>query len=379
MNKIKYIGFHHCYDNRLKMNYGLAGTNKMEYVAKVLSKDLNLNVSLVSPSWYNYEYQTYNGAGNIYYDKIYYPKTVKTKGKILGYLNILYSNIWLTFFLLFKTSKNENILVYHSPWLALPIIISKKLKRFNLILEVEEIYGSVWKMPNFFNYLEKVIIEKADSYILVSEKLGKLLPEKPSVVLYGSYWQLAKKATLVNNNNKIKVVYSGAIDSFLGGVFNLIESAKYLNTDFEIHILGYGSSDELSKLENAIEKNNSLQSTAAIYFHGVKYGDEFNAFLQDCHIGVNAQYEGNHMNSAFPSKILTYLSNNLLVVSTNIASIKESSISQFINFSKDDSAKNIAECIENTSSQINTNHPNVIEKLEDGFIKGIGKLLIKRT
>jgi hypothetical protein len=375
MNNIKYIGFHHCYEKKLKKNFSLAATNKMDYLAKVLSVDLNFKVNLISPSWYSINSEISDEIKNTYYTSIFFCNSLKFSNKIAMVLNIFYSSIWLFFYLIFNVKKNEKILIYHSPWLCAPIILARLFKTFKIILEVEEIYSAVWQISKFMKFVENKLFKISDSYIVVSETLGEMLPEKPKIILYGSYWMNSKKVSSKNINSDLEVVYSGAIDSYLGGAFNLVESALYLNKNIKINILGYGSDDEILKLQNLIIDTNLKAGFEIIKFHGLLHSDEFNTFLQNCDVGINPQNEGKYMDSAFPSKILTYFSNNLMVVSTNILGVKQSKVKDFIIFTKDDNVESIAEVLNNIDLSIKSSNLNIIQSLENDFILQFKKLL----
>lgn len=368
MNKIRYFGFHHCYMPDLHKNFGLAGTNKMEYVAKVLNKDLSLEVDLVSPSWFSDNSNISDQIKNKYFTNIFTPKSIKSTSKLFVLINILISNIWLFFFLIFNVKKKEKILVYHSPWLSIPFVLAKSIKKFNLILEVEEIYADVWPLSKFFKAVERKIINIADSYLVVSEVLGKMLPEKPKVILYGTYWNIEISEKAYRESTNLEVVYCGAIDSYLGGAFNLVKSAIYLNKGINVNILGYAKLEEIAKLKKLIKEVNASLGRNAVIFHGLLHGDEFNNFLQKCDVGINPQNEGNHMNSAFPSKILTYLSNRLLVVSTNVLGVKESKIKDSIIFTENDMLNSIANALNSINNIDGQKNSNIISNLEKDFI-----------
>jgi hypothetical protein len=352
----------------LHKNFGLAGTNKMEYVAKVLNKDLSLEVDLVSPSWFSDNSNISDQIKNKYFTNIFTPKSIKSTSKLFVLINILISNIWLFFFLIFNVKKKEKILVYHSPWLSIPFVLAKSIKKFNLILEVEEIYADVWPLSKFFKAVERKIINIADSYLVVSEVLGKMLPEKPKVILYGTYWNIEISEKAYRESTNLEVVYCGAIDSYLGGAFNLVKSAIYLNKGINVNILGYAKLEEIAKLKKLIKEVNASLGRNAVIFHGLLHGDEFNNFLQKCDVGINPQNEGNHMNSAFPSKILTYLSNRLLVVSTNVLGVKESKIKDSIIFTENDMLNSIANALNSINNIDGQKNSNIISNLEKDFI-----------
>lgn len=373
-NKIKYIGFHHCYSKNGYFTYTISAVNKMEYVAKVLNEDLNYNVSLISPSWYNSNVNKIN-IENKYFKSVSKSFNFRIKGKLFNYINIFLSLFWLTFFLLIKTKKSEKILVYHSPWLFLPLLIAKRIKKIQIVLEVEEINYKVWDLPSSLKKSEIKLLNLADYYIIVNENLKNELSNKDTIVLYGSYWDFTNLKTK-KNNEIIKVVYSGVIENVNKAAFNLISSMRYLNDNVEIHILGYGNDEDINLLNVNIKSINSKYVEDRVFYHGLLTGDEFNGFLQTCHIGVNAQKEGNYMNTAFPSKIFTYLSNGLKVISTNISGIKNSKIANNIVFSNDDSELSIANSINEININDNRlNYSEVIKTLHDNFVIDLKNIL----
>lgn len=373
-NNIKYIGFHHCYSKKSSFTYTISAVNKMEYVTKVLNEDLNYNVNLISPSWYNYNVAKLN-VENKYFKSISKSINIRIKGRIFNYINIFISLFWLMFFLLIKTKKNEKILVYHSPWLFLPLWVIKKTKKIKIILQVEEVYNKVWELPGFLKKSEIKLLELADYYILVNENLKNELLNKEAIILYGSYWDFTNKQ-LKKSNEIIKVVYSGVIESVNSAAFKLINLLAFLNDNIEIHILGYGNNDDISLLNVNIKCINSKYLKDRVFYHGLLTGDKFNEFLQTCHIGVNAQKEGDYMNTAFPSKIFTYLSNGLKVVSTNVTSIKNSKIANYIIFSDDDSELSIANSINNISINNNMcNYSEIIKHLHYSFVIDLNNIL----
>jgi hypothetical protein len=373
-NNIKYIGFHHCYSKNGCFTYTISAVNKMEYVAKVLNEDLNYNLSLISPSWYNSNVNTIN-VENKYFKNVSKSFNFRIKGKLFNYINIFLSLFWLTFYLLIKTKKSERIIAYHSPWLFLPLLIVKKIKKIQIVLEVEEIYYKVWDLPSLLKKSEIKLLNLADYYIVVNENLKKELSNKDTIVLYGSYWDFTN-IKIKKNSEIVKVVYSGVIENINKAAFNLINSMPYLNENVEIHILGYGNDEDIDLLNVMINNINTKYVENRIFFHGLLTGDNFNKFLQTCHIGVNAQKEGNYMNTAFPSKIFTYLSNGLKVVSTNISGIKNSKIADYIVFSNDDSELSIANSINEISVNDNKlNYSEVIKSLHNNFVIDLKKIL----
>jgi hypothetical protein len=372
IKNIKYIGFYSQQNLQYKRTSALSAMSKMNYVSNVISK-LGYKTTIVSPSWII-------GKGLEFQKKIDLSEkrqlilapSVGSQNRILTYLSILISQSWLLMYLLFKIKRNEKIIVYHSPWIVLPILLAKKIKGFKIILEVEEIYKDIQTIHPFLDTLEQSIFEKADTYIFSTELLERKLntSNKPYVVLYGNY---EVPITLANpfKDGKIHLVYAGIIDSHKAGAFNAIEVAPYLSNKYVIHVIGFG---EVDKLEKRIYEINEF-SECKVYYDGIKYGEEYTEFCQSCHIGLSTQnIEGVYVDSSFPSKILSYLALGLNVVSCDIKCVRESAISNLINYYSGNSIE-IAESIK----KINLTEPkffkNKILEMHKIFANNIKYLL----
>src|SRR5699024_3188904 len=187
--KIKYVGFYDIEGSNSGRTSSLAAIKKMDYVIDVLTR-LDYNVEIISPSWINdskcsNEFKTTNVEINNKTNIIYCPSWI-SKNKFTKLIKVIFSILWLFFYLLKNKKKNEKILVYHSQLLTYPIMLSKFIKKFEVILEIEEIYGLVWKEKKQFLKMETKLINVADKYILVSEELKRFLKlkNKENVILY---------------------------------------------------------------------------------------------------------------------------------------------------------------------------------------------------
>jgi len=376
-NRIKYIAFYYNdkFDSRENRNYHLSAVGKIDYICEALNR-IGYDVDIISPSW------TENSKG-YYKDGIYNltdnisVKTFSTFGSsnsIIKKAKQVYSAFQLLLFLLFKTKRKEQIIVYHSLALMLPIKAARFIKKLEVILEVEEIYTEVWKDKRPL-IDEKKYIDRADKYILVSDVLKEMLPPRPSVVLYGAFNNIKIKTKDKDDNRTINAVYAGAIEDVRGGALNTVRCAQLLPEGYRVHILGFGEDAAIAKLKGAIEAVNSKKGFEACKYHGTKTGEEYSDFLMNCDIGINPQFAGDYMNTAFPSKILVYLSHGLKVVSTDIKSIRMSAVAEKITFSKDDSPEAIAEAVIKAASKENSNAENTIKRLDEEFVKGLNSLI----
>lgn len=322
MNRIKYIGFYNHNSSLVKRICALSAVNKMDYVISSLN-EIGYGVDIISPSWLVQTEKIFFKGGekiSLENNNYVYAPSFNTRNKILSYFTIVLSWIWLFFYLVFKTQKNEKIIVYHSLWLSIPLFYVKKIKKLNVILEVEEIYSKIWTFPKLLVKFENKIINSCETYIIASDMLkGKLSQEKEKIVLYGSYnvnGNVEKYSSV--DRAYIHLVYAGGIEMVRRGAFISIDILEYLPDNYFLNIVGFGEDKDINCLKEYI---NSSSVKKRIKFHGEMKGKEFFTFLNQCDVGLNPQLIGNYMDTAFPSKILTYLSAGLNVISSKVDSI----------------------------------------------------------
>lgn len=371
---IKYIGFYDLPDgNRV---YNLAAINKMNYIVNAMI-EAGYRVDIISASWISDDNSPYGKSKTIAMDKdkkIIYGPSWGSKNKFSKYINIFISQIWLIYYLLRYTNKNENILAYHVQWLAIPIYLTKLIKKYNLILEVEEIYSQVWTESKKFAFLERILFKNSDKFIFVSDLLKDKfeIQDRDFTILYGNYLTYEGNLLQRKENKKIKLIYAGSIDSVKGGAINAVDSLRYLSNDYELFILGQGKKQDVQNLREKIQEVNNEKGEVICKYLGTKHGKEYSEFLSTCDVALNPQFTGDYMATAFPSKIISYLSHNLRVVTTEITSVKNSSLSDLLYFSRSDKPKDIATAIK----MINLNtYYNSIEKINALHNKFVNDLL----
>lgn len=377
---MKYVGFYEIKHSKLYRNSTIAAINKMNYITEVLRRS-GASVNIISPSWMGK-----NSSVNFIKNKrvnlnekvnvTFFPSW-KHRTKVGRNLKIVFSLTCLFLYLLVTTRKNEKIIVYHSQWLSWPVRWSKYIRKYHVILEVEEIYGEVWKNSKLLNHWEKKLLDSADSYILVSDKLQERFNKrnKKSLVLYGAY---EPKYTLNDSkleDNFIHLVYAGSIDRVKGGAFQSLEIARRLPLNYKLHILGGGNEECLNELKETIKSINSEKGYEAILYKGILHGKDFTDYLNKCNIALNPQNQGEYMNTAFPSKVITYLAHNLDVVSTPIESIRFSKIAKYIKFSKGDSVSDFIKTITPIEGQTTNKYSNIIAQLDREFTEDLNELL----
>ncbi|MEB7715534.1 glycosyltransferase family protein [Staphylococcus equorum] len=377
---IKYIGFYDVVNSESDRVCNLAAMKKMDYIAESLTR-LDYNVEMISPSWMGKKTKkkferksTRTVNKNI---KLTLCPSWQTKHKITEKIKIIYSLFWLFQYLIINAKKGEKILVYHVEWFSYPIRIAKFIKRFELILEVEEIYSRVWDKSKLLEKMEKKLINIADNYIFVSEELQSLfnIDESKSLVLYGAFKSMEINECYKKDENCINLVYAGSIDDIKGGAFKSLDIIEGLKDGYKLHILGGGPEEKVIKLTKRIEEINKAKNKEVCIYTGILHGQEFDDYLSSCDIALNPQNMGDYMQTAFPSKVISYLGHHLLVLSTPIKSIVKSMVRDKIIFTMNDKASSFINVIDNINLSSISNKDNIIKELDKKFLKDFKKML----
>ncbi|MCU6769107.1 glycosyltransferase family 4 protein [Barnesiella propionica] len=342
--EIKYIGFYDVRNAGEDRACALSACNKMDYIVSVMQRTGH-DVKLISPAWRTSAKRKNKNIEKLRKKRnLYIAPGFPAYNKFFSYINIFISLLWLFIELVIHSRKNEKILVYHSEWLSIPLRYAKKIKKYKIVLQIEEIYTEVWKKKKYLRRWEKALIEDADEYILVSSLLAKRFSDKAvSSILYGSYIPVFGEN--IQDKDNINIVYAGGIEITRGGAFGAVGCICHLPSNYTMHICGYGTPAVVEKLKREITVVNDKLKREACVFHGILYEKDLSNLLFSCQIAVNPQVVGDYMSSAFPSKIITYLSHNLRVVTTKIESIEKSPFAKIIYFSSSAKEQDLAESI----------------------------------
>ena len=234
--------------------------------------------------------------------------TFATKKGFLRRLLYWRANIKL-FFKLLKVKKGQPVCFYHAIERIPVIRLAKKIKKFKLILEVEEIYANASKLMKKEIANEQEIFKLADAYMFSTELLNKQIntENKPYTIVYGTY-DIQETISEKFNDGKVHCVYAGTFDRLKGGAVIAVSAAEFLDENYHVHIIGFGSEDDRKYLVEYIDKVRK-KTKCTVTFDGLKVGKEYLNFIQKCHIGLSTQNPNELFNAtSFPSKILSYLS-----------------------------------------------------------------------
>lgn len=351
----------------------VAAINKINYIASSLKN--KYNVKIISPAWTNNK-------------KFYFGREIKIDDNIvlksfftIPWINILkpisfiISNIQLIIYLLFNTKKNENIIIYHSRYFIYSILVMKKIKKFKIMLEVEEIYSDTDGNKKLLKK-ENKIFNSADKYIFITKLLERKInnEKKPYCIVHGTY-KVEKQIVNKYSDNRIHIVYSGIIDKLKKGAFMTCDLSQYLDENYYIHIIGFGKNEDINELKETIDVNNQNNKCKIVY-DGLKRGEEYIKYIQKCHIGLSTQDPTEKYNeTSFPSKILAYLSNGLKVITINIPAIKTSDVSSILYYYQANDSKEIADVIKKININDTYDSRKLIIKLDEKFTNSLMEVL----
>lgn len=370
---MKYISFYDTQKDRRGMC--VAAVNKINYIAGALNR-IGVKVEIISASMIAYNKIDKCTEKLTQDTDICYFKTNKTsKNKLKRIYNVFRQSIILFFYLLKNVKRDEEIIVYHSLGLMRSVYLAKKIKKFKMILETEEIYTDVVSKTKKTVNMERKFIDCADKYIFPTELLNKKLNTegKPYAIIHGTY-QTEEKYDETFNDDKIHVVYAGTFNPKKGGALAAL-AAEYLSSDYQVHILGFGNQKEKENIERIVEEVNN-KTPDKLKFEGLLIGEDYIKFLQKCHIGLSPQNPDAEFNgTSFPSKILSYMSNGLRVVSIKIPAIYESKIGNDIYYYDKQAPEEISKAIMNINLNDSYNGRERVRKLDEEFCQDLKGLL----
>lgn len=352
--------------------YALSAVDKASYIHDVLVR-LGYTVEIISPSWAK---KTSKSRIDYINDKI-----SVVSGFSLGWTNSftrVFSRIsvmiWLFFYLLKNCKKGEKVISYHGVQKIPIVLLAKRIKGFDVILEVEELYSSLIEEHNWRQRFEKKMIKSANSFIFASEVLERRCNagNKPYVIAYGSYkvppFYAGKK-----EDGKKHIVYAGLIKKDKVA-FKSVRIAKHLGPDYYVHIIGYGEEADINELKKEVEII-SKDTKCGVSYDGLKRGTDYLTFLQSCHYGICPLTNDNTFQLAcFPSKITSYLSNGLDVITTENAVLRNSQYRQFLHFVKDDNPESFAQVITGLTAERKESPRDYLVKMDEELISSIKRI-----
>ncbi|WP_028518180.1 hypothetical protein [Ruminococcus flavefaciens] len=351
---------------------------KMEYIISAIKK---AGLSLKVISAIGYQKNGFFGNKKCIIDKKeehIYLGNFSSQKRGLSKFGVITRLVVLFFYLLFNAGSNDTVLIYNTPIFSLPIRIAKRIKKFEAIVQIEELfyYEKNNKRSVKFEKAEKKLIKMASKYIVANDIIHKKLCNngKKGIIAYGPYFVPIKRTDRFEDG-RYHIVYGGGYD-YLRRVDLAVKAMDYLDDSYYLDIFAFGDSKAMCQLKELVDITNKKYKSNRITMHDPLSGDDYTTFLQKCHIGLNLQEAGSDFDEmAFPSKISTYLGCGLNVVSSSLKSIRSSRLDSIITYYDHTDEVSIAEAIRKCTIKDYDDIVSIMHDLDKKFVKSLMCLL----
>jgi glycosyltransferase involved in cell wall biosynthesis len=208
------------------------------------------------------------------------------------------------------------------PRTAIPIIVSKIFRNYKLIVQFEELYGHInSSYKPLFWLLERFSLQNAIGFITpshyIADVVRKYRGNNVRIVMSYGYPDIPRFSPHVPQSlTRLQLIYSGNLDSERG-VLNLINLLPHIKDFADLTITGKGPLSTL--IEKLSQTNDNLQ------YLGYVNEDQYLDVLSKMHVCINpTPISSNFSKYSFPSKVVYYISNSKIVLSTPLEVIKNS-------------------------------------------------------
>ena len=350
MNKVYYVGYYDTPDSKQQRVWFPSATNFMDYISdKICANGYDVEIVSMSDSKaQKIEHGLHRQLGNKKYLKLFL--SFGKKNNLLRRLDIHFLRFQMFIYLFTHVKKNDVVIVYHSLNYVRVLTWLKKIKHYKCISHFCEVYSEVSNdLPKKLIDHEFDLINMSDAYIFSNYYLQQTYNTKHLnyTIIHGIYKPFSYEKCEKFDDGKIHVVYAGTLDSRKGGAA-AAAAAAFLDERYHVHILGFGSEEQITQIKEQIDKSKQ-SSQAEITYDGLLSGKEFTDFLSKCHIGLATQIpDASFCKSSFPSKVLTYLACGLEVVSSRYEAVEHSDVGGCLHYYDGQAPQDIAKCIMET-------------------------------
>ena len=311
-------------------------------------------------------------------EKHIYLPSVMCSSRVLGKLCFVINQLLILCYLLKTVKKEDSLLVYHSLYNRIWLNLYSRIARRDIILQIEDVFSELTPENKRFQTMEWNLLQRMKKCICVNDLVYQSLQHVPQkIVSYGSY--LLPQNYDIPPHEGIRLVYAGVIEQERKAAFLSVEAMEFLPPQYELHVLGFGSAEDLAALEAKIEAVNAKLGRQAVSYHGRLSGAQYWQFLQGCDLALSTHaYTEDSLASAnhtFPSKVLTYLANGLGVVAQKLNVLASSSVSDFFTFYENPNPVEIARAILDAPMVGREVPRKKIEDLDRRFVQQMEELL----
>ena len=312
-----------------------------------------------------------------------YFTSFRTRSPVFNKLSVAAGFLQLMWYCLTAPRHGDTVLIYHAIYYIRPIRWLRRVRKLDFILQVEEVYSLRDEEARRFQEQERVFISSAGGYVLVSDVIEEQvnIGDKPQVVAYGDYRVPPVIAKLTTPSGRIEVVYAGVVERSRRAAFTAVEAARHLSSEYRVNILGFGYPENVASLRTLIAEVNTALGDERVVYHGAKMGEEYQSFLQACHIGLDchsySSMDATAADSCFPNKITAYLANGLRVVSSRTRPVVESTLAGCLTFYSEDTAESVAAAILSVENFDSGSVRAVVRQHDSEFRSSLGSLLAR--
>lgn len=351
--------------------------SKIDYIVDTI-KRLGKEVVILSiaPSKYGF-FSGYRKTIDPLETHLYLPSRTHNN-KYLKKLCFVRNNISLLVFLFKNVEKDDIVIVYHSLYNRFWLNVYRHVVSNRLVLQIEDVFSELAPETNKYKKIEWNLLKKMQKCICVNDIVYRdLSGAAKKAISYGSY--LLPPKYDISPHESTRLVYAGVIEQERNAAFLAVKAMLFLPHNYELHILGFGSEENIDALESLIFESNLALGRTAITYHGKMTGETYWKFLQGCDIALSTHaYDASTLSSAdytFPSKILTYLANNLHVVAQRLEVLQFSKVAEYISFYDNPEPELIAKAIMQVDVEDDYDGRKVIEGLDREFINNLKSVL----
>lgn len=347
MKRIKYFCYYDYRKGRYPREGVQAASTKIDYIIQAINKN-GVAVDLISKSGVSEKGFAFDAGGVIRQGENTLRHFVSfgcmgSPLRVLSrWLNTFHFLIWF----LFNVKQDEEIWVYHSLGYCKLLIWLKKIVGFKLIGEIEEIYQDVHQQSAATSAAEYKFHTICDKFVYPNVLLNPICNplNKPYVVVHGLYYTVPDMGVRFNDKD-VHALYSGTFDPEKGGVQVAIGMTEYLPENYHVHITGFGDEKLITELK-ILAKSVAAKSKAKLTFHGFISREELNELMQKCQLGLCTQPPHTKLNAtSFPSKILNYMANGLVVLCGKNEAITKSAVGDIVVYYDSENLKDIAAAV----------------------------------
>ena len=373
--KLRYFSYYGCNDPERRRDNSPAADTKMDYIMEVLNRigyDVE-HVSLAQSATPKYISGYCEKKGNNTFR--YFASFGKTLSP-LRVFNRWFVHLQFLIWCMFNLKRNEQVLVYHSLGFDADFLFLKKIKGIRIIGDIEEIYQDVSKQKPSQERNEYRFIDICDKYMfpntILNERLNK--SNKPFVVVHGIY-KPNRYSEVSYDDGKIHILYAGTYDPNKGGALASVRAAEFLDGRFHLHLTGFGTKADEESVIKEIERMKPL-TKCQITFHGYLNDSAFYDLMHNCSIGLCTQDPTSLLNlTSFPSKILNYMANGLLVLSGRNRAIEDSAVGDIVYYYDSQTPQNIAHAIQTMDLKDCDKGNNRLLQLDATFLEDLKHIL----